>query len=204
MTTYRRPLHGFRFVEIRHGDTPQAIAARELGDASRWTDLIAYNDLVPPFITDDPAQARTGVLLSGSMIRVPAAAQMASASSDPDRVFERDIRLEDGVLAAQNGDFAVASGRDNLRQAIKHRIETERGELLFHPEYGSRIRVLLGAVNGPTASLLAAEYARSAVLADPRIRQVTQSVAEVEGDVVRVSIEAQPIAGRVIEVTAYP
>lgn len=204
MTTYRRPLHGFRFVEIRHGDTLQAIAAREIGDASRWTDLIAYNDLVPPFITDDPAQARTGVLLSGSMIRVPAAAQMASASSDPDRVFERDIRLEDGVLVAQNGDFAVASGRDNLRQAIKHRIETERGELLFHPEYGSRIRVLLGAVNGPTASLLAAEYARSAVLADPRIRQVTQSVAEVEGDVVRVSVEAQPIAGRVIEVTASP
>lgn len=204
MTTYRRPLHGFRFVEIRHGDTLQAIAARELGDASRWTDLIAYNDLVPPFITDHPALVREGVLLSGGMIRVPAAVQIVSASSDPDRVFERDIRLDRGEIMTLDGDFDIASGRDNLRQAIKHRIETERGELLFHPEYGSRIRVLLGTVNGPTASLLAAEYARSAVLADPRIRQVTQSVAEVEGDVVRVSVEAQPIAGRVIEVTATP
>ena len=34
-TPIDRPLQGYRFVETRHGDTLQAVAAREMGDASR-------------------------------------------------------------------------------------------------------------------------------------------------------------------------
>lgn len=194
--SYRRPLYGYRFVETRHGDTLQAIAARELGDASRWLEIVAHNDLVPPFITDDPAQARKGVVLTGSMIRLPAPTPMVSAALDPDRVFGRDVRLQNGVLDAEKGDFAVIAGRENLRQALRHRVETDRGELLFHREYGSRVRELMGAVSGPTALMLAAEYAKSAVVADPRIDEVTRAAAEIGGDVVRVSIEARPVAGR--------
>lgn len=195
-TSYRRPLYGFRFVETRHGDTLQAIAARELGDASRWSEIIAHNDLVPPFITDDPAEAREGVVLTGSKIRLPAPTPMVSAALDPDRVFGRDVRLHNGVLDAAGGDFAVIAGRENLRQALRHRIETDRGEVLFHREYGSRVRELMGAVSGPTALMLAAEYAKSAVAADPRIEEVTRAVAETSGDVTRVSVEARPVTGR--------
>lgn len=201
-TNYQRPLLGFRFVEILHGDTLQAIAARELSDASRWSELIAYNDLVPPFLTDDPAQARPGVLLSGSLIRLPAPVPVVSSTTDPDKVFGIDILLENGAFVVENGDFSVASGRTNLRQAIKHRVETDRGELMFHSTYGSLVRRLLGTVNGPTATLLAAEYAKSAVQADTRINQVTEALAEADGDVIRVSIEAEPVVGRVVELNA--
>lgn len=203
-TAYQRPLYGFRFVEIRRGDTLQAIAARELGDAGRWVDLIAYNNLVPPFVTSDQSEARDGVLLAGSLIRVPAPVPVVTSTTDPEKVFEVDILLERGELATKDGDFDVASGRVNLHQSIKNRIDTERGELIFHTEYGSRVRQLIGAVNGPTASLLAAEYARSAVLADSRINQVTRATAEVVGDVINVSVEAEPIVGRVIVVDATP
>lgn len=198
-----RPLFGFRFVEILHGDTLQAIAARELGDAGRWAELIAYNGLVPPFVTDDSAVAKTGVLLSGSLIRVPAPVPVITTTSDPDKVFERDIALDErGGLVLTAGDFDVASGRANLRQALKHRVTTDRGELMFHPSYGSLVRRLIGTVNGPTAALLAAQFAKSAVQADPRIKQVTQSTADVVGDVINVSVEAQPIVGRVVDVDA--
>jgi len=199
MTTYQRPLYGYRFVEIRHGDTLQAIAARELGDASRWADLIVYNELRPPFITDDPLAAGDGVLLSGALIRLPAPAPTATSVTDADQVFGVDILLDRGQIVMQDGDFSLASGRVNLHQALKHRIDTDRGELLFHQEYGSLVRSLIGSVNGPTAALLASEYAKSAVLSDDRIQQVTQSTAEVIGDKINVSVEAEPIIGKVID-----
>jgi predicted Zn-dependent protease len=44
-----RPLNGFRLVEIKYGDTLQELAARELGDANKWRDIIAINDLLPPY-----------------------------------------------------------------------------------------------------------------------------------------------------------
>lgn len=198
-----RPLFGFRFVEILHGDTLQAIAARELGDAGRWAELIAYNDLVPPFVTDDASLVRAGVLLSGSLLRVPAPVPVISTTTDPDKVFEIDVALDDrGQLTVESGDFVVASGRTNLRQALKHRVITDRGELIFHPTYGSLVRRLIGTVNGPTAALLAAQFAKSAVQADTRIKQVTQATADVVGDVINVSIEAQPVVGRVVDVDA--
>jgi phage baseplate assembly protein W len=203
MSTNQRPLYGFRFVEIRHGDTLQSIAARELGDASRWAELIAYNDLVPPYVTDDASAAVNGVLLSGNLIRLPAPVPVVSTTSNPDQVFQSDIELDAaGGLALKDGDFAVVSGRTNLRQALKHRVETDRGELIFHSTYGSLVRRLIGSVNGPTATLLAAQYAKSAVQADPRIKQVTQAEAEAIGDTIRVSIEAEPVVGRVVELSA--
>lgn len=198
-----RPLFGFRFVEIQRGDTLQSIAAREIGDASRWAELIAYNGLVPPFITDDSASARAGVLLSGSLLRVPAPVPVITTTTDPDKVFEVDVALDGrGQMTVENGDFSVVSGRANLRQALKHRVITDRGELMFHPNYGSLIRRLIGSVNGPTAALLAAQFAKSAIQADQRIKQVTQATADVVGDVINVSVEAQPVVGRVVDVDA--
>lgn len=202
MTTYQKPLSGFRFVEILYGDTLQSIAARELGSAAQWAQLIAMNGLVPPYITDDPSMVTAGVLLSGGALKVPAPQPVVTSTTDPDLVFERDILIDaSGALQTSNGDFAVASGKKNLHQALTNRVNTDRGELMFHPEYGSRVRSLIGAVNGPTATLLAAQYAKSAVAADSRVKQVNSATATAVGDAIEVSVEAQPIVGRVVDVT---
>jgi len=198
---FDKPLTGYRYVDIQHGDTLRAIAARELGDASRWVELIAYNSLVPPYVAEAPSP---GVLAYGAQILVPAPTRIISTTADPDRVFEIDIDLSKGHLEAEDGDFALVSGRANLRQALKHRVETDRGELVYHGNYGSFVRRLIGAVNGPTSALLAAEYAKSAIQADPRISSVTQATAEVVGDKISVSVEAQPISGRTVHVEAAP
>lgn len=202
-TEFDRELTGFRFAETRRGDSLQTIAARELGDASLWTDLIAFNDLVPPFITDDIAESGPGVLLTGDRILVPAPSPVVSSTTDPERVFETDIRLEpSGAIACESGDFAVVSGSKNLVQALRNRIGTETGELIFHLDYGSRIRRLIGAVNGPTATLLAAQYARAAVLSDPRVSKITAATAQADGDKISVEIEAEAVSGRPIQVSA--
>lgn len=202
MSDLRRTLYGYRFVEILYGDTLQAIASRELGDASRWAEIVSYNDLKPPYLTGDAAQAGHGVLLYGSLIRLPASAPVVSSTNDPDRVFERDVRLTAGRLGVTDGgDLDIVSGVANLKQALQHRVDTDRGELIYHAQdYGSLVRRLVGSVNGPTAGLLAAEYAKAAVLADQRISTVTNATAEMVGDVIRVSVEAQPVVGRPVEV----
>lgn len=197
----RRPISGYRFVETRRGDTLAAIAARELGDASRWPEIVGYNSLRPPFITDDEALADSGVIVTGQFLRVPAAVALVSVESQPSEVFGRDIGLSSGRIGVADGDFAVAGGLDNLRQALRHRVITDRGELTFHLEYGSLLRTLLGTVSVPTVALLAARYARAAVLADARISTVSKAVATVEGDAVRVDVEAIPVTGKPIDIT---
>lgn len=203
-TPFDRPLYGYRFEETRRGDTLKAVAARTLGDAGRWHELISFNNLVPPYITDDPAQVKPGVVLTGELLLIPAPTPVVPTTTDPNEVFQRDILIEDGVLAVGNGDFLVASGRDNFKQAIRNRVDTEQGELIHHMTYGNRVRRLLGAVNGPTASLLAAQYTRSAVRADPRVRRVTSAKAEVVGDTVRVSLEVEPVSGQSVQVEGNP
>ena len=85
-TIFDNALTGYRFADTRRGDTLQLISYRELGDASLWTQLIAYNKLVYPFITDDPTQVQPGVLLTGSQILVPAPVPVISSTTDPAKV----------------------------------------------------------------------------------------------------------------------
>lgn len=204
-TEFDRELTGFRFIETRRGDSLQVIAARELGDGSRWTELVAYNNLVPPFLVDDEALAGPGVIVTGASILAPAPTPVASSTIDPEAVFGTDMRLDKrGGLLTANGDFVVVSGRANLSQALKNRVETRQGELVFHKNYGSKIRRLLGTVGGPTRALLAAQYAKSAVQRDPRVSKVENAIGTVDGDAVRVDLDAIPVTGKVVPISAAP
>ncbi|WP_175787399.1 hypothetical protein [Burkholderia anthina] len=194
-TPFDASLSGFRYVQTQYGDTLQDVAARELGDTSKWTLLISINNLVYPFLTDDPSSVTDGVILNGSYIVVPAP-QPASETSDPDSVFCTDILLEsDGSLGIENGDFATVSGTANLSQALNNAIGTDQGELKYHLGYGCLIRRYVGRVNGPTTGLLAAQAAKQTVAADPRISSVTSAIANVTGDVIPVRVVAKTVAG---------
>lgn len=195
----QKVIPGFRFAEVQRDDTLQKIAARELGGAARWPELVSFNSLRPPFIAE---VAGPGVLAFGDYLKVPASTTQVDAETSPDEVFGRDVALTDGQIDVIDGDFVVAGGRDNLRQALRHRMDTDAGELMYHPGYGSEVRRILGTITGPTASLLAAQYARSAILADARVSDVTQAVAKASGDTIAVSIEAVPVTGKAVDASA--
>ena len=202
MSDFDSSLPPFRLVNTHRGDDLQAVAARELGDASRWIDLIWLNSLAWPYLTDDPERVADGVLLTGSAIRVPAAVAYRQDAVERGQAYERDILVAGGALQWDDaaGDFAVAAGVDNLSQQLRHRLNTPRGQLRRHPEYGGLLYRLKGRKNGPTVMRLARAYAQSVLEADYRVKQVTQAVSSVDGDVVRVTCEAMAIEGDAVRV----
>lgn len=196
-----RPLTGFRLVEIKYGDTPQELAARELGDADRWRDIVAINDLLAPYVTGNSAEAGPRVKLYGQMIMVPAVTTSVSAEADASAVFGVDIDLTGGLLAADGaGDLRLISGRANLRQSLRHRVVTHLRELLFHLPYGCGAHRLIGKATGGTAAQLGAEYVRGALLADPRVANVESVTSSPTGDVMPITATVNPIVGGPIEV----
>lgn len=200
-TIFDKPLTGYRLVDTQIGDTLQKIAFRELGNANQWPLLIAYNNLIYPFITDDPTVAGRQIILTGAQILVPAPVPAVAADVDPAAVFLIDVSLDvQGQLEADaSGDWAVVSGTDNLTQALNGRVVTDVGELIWHPEYGSYIRLLLGTLNGPNAGLLASKYASSAVAVDPRVASVDSSQVTIAGDDIEAKIQITPIVGRPVQ-----
>lgn len=193
-TPFDRPLYGYRFILTRHGDTLQRIAARELGDAGRWAEIIVLNGMVHPYLTDDPQAVGPGVFPTGGYLTVPASAPGAQ-TNDPNAVFGQDIRLTQGKLSFTDGDIAVVSGLANLNQALTHAVNTDQGELLYHTSYGCLVRQVIGGKNDPTDALLAADYAKTTVVADPRISSVISATGTAVGNAIAVVVDAITVQG---------
>lgn len=197
-STFARPLPGARWVEVRPSDSLLTIALRELGDASQWTELAALNGLKPPYI--GPVAA-PGVVQPGALIKVPSPSGYVSTDSDATQVFRADVALVGGRLQVSGGDLACVKGPANLRQALGVRIEVDQQELLFHPEFGCRVRRMLGRGGGQAAALLAAKYVKSALQADDRVAAVKSAQATLNGDRISVDATVEAVGGVVVSVT---
>lgn len=201
MSDFTRQMPAYRLVQTHHGDDLPSIASRELGDANRWPELVWINDLRPPYITSLTGLNADGVLQAGALIKVPSPVGFTADSPDRSSVYERDCMMMNKALVVDDGgDLSVATGADNLRQQLQHRIVTPRGQARRHPEYGCRIWSLLGTVNGPTAGIMGAQYVKSALASDFRVARVDFARAEVAGDAVRVTARATAIGGGVVDV----
>ena len=202
MTVFEKQLSGYRVIETFFSDTLPKVALRELGDANRWPEIAWLNELVPPYLTDDATMVRPGVVLTGGSLYIPAPINTVSVETDPNLVFEVDIKMSRRQLQADaGGDFAVVAGRDNLKQQLTHRLATDKGELLRHPDYGCSARRLIGSINGPVAGAMAAGYVKAALLSDFRIKSVEKVTANIKGDAIFADARAIPITGRPIDVS---
>ena len=202
--TWTNQLLSYRKVQIDYGDTLQAIALRELGDAGLWTQLADINNLAPPYIVNTLSEVTsTRVLLAGSSLLVPASATGQTGVSDDADILGTDFQLVDGMLTDDGaGDIATLSGLDNLRQALQHRLETKPKELIRHPTFGNRVFRLIGRMNGPVPLQLAAAWVAKCLSSDPRVSSVQDEDAEVAGDTTTVSAVVAPVQGKSLPVGA--
>src|SRR5262249_50300314 len=89
-----------------------------------------------------------------------------------------------------------------LAQAIVNRLLTRRGELaqLGHPNYGSRLHVLVGELNNTRTRGLAELYIRDSLAQEPRIQAGTPIAFSppgrgLEREMLYVSVTVQPTGG---------
>lgn len=200
MSEFERQQPSYRLVETLYGDTLQDVAARELGNSNLWPELIWLNRLTPPYLTNDPAEVSSTVLLNGSLIKVPAPKGVATDDAKTGQVFERDCQLLNKQLADDGmGDFAILAGVPNLKQQLTHRLNTPKGQARRHADYGCLVWGLKGKVTGGLAAMLGAQYVKATLEADYRISAVLRSEANILGDTTRVIASAQTIAGSSVD-----
>ena len=204
MAEFERPMPDYRLAKTHYGDTLQNVAMRELGDESRWIELVWLNDLIWPYLTDITDEVSSRVIQYGQLIRVPAPAGITARTEvEPGQVYERDILMKNRRLRLDDsGDIAVVAGVKNLTQQLRHRINTPTGQLRRHPAYGCRIHELRGKVNGPLAAHLAREYLKTAIKAEYRISRILSLETSSEGDVIRAAATGEAIAGDSIDLKA--
>jgi phage baseplate assembly protein W len=183
-----------RSAVVRISDTLQTFAARELGDLLRWREVAELNDLAPPWLTPSINEAdripRTA--LWGDYLKIPSAATTSSAVVGEDALGADTQMLNGAFVLSDSGDLAIVSGRENLAQALGHRIKTPYKTYLPHPGYGCEIHELLGAPNDATRNLLARGLIRRAMLRDPRAEEASVQ-AESAGDQLVVSASVQAV-----------
>lgn len=77
-------------------------------------------------------------------------------------------------LTTVGGDLETVSGYDNLAQALMLRLGVPMGDLahLGHPDFGSRLHLLIGRLAGPETTALAQAYVREAIRREPRVAEV--------------------------------
>lgn len=102
-----------------------------------------------------------------------------------EELYGRDIKLQfelreeyvglgADLTVGRRGDLQLVSGRENLGQAIVHRILTRQGELaeLGHPRYGSRLHELIGRPNNEATRDLVRLYVKECVMQERRVKEI--------------------------------
>ena len=206
---------GFRPVKVLATDTLESIAARELGDGTRWYELAVYNGLEAPYISETGGHR---VATPGATIAVPSASPVADTGPGvvgSDAAGQRTAaalygtdaalvetpmsapgRVEvDMLIDVRTGtDVRMIEGIGNLVQALQLRAWTLQGTMPEAPEYGAPFQV--GAkLTGPALSR-ATIALEGVLLQDPRVDSVASVTSEVAGDTIRFEAGIVPIGTR--------
>lgn len=80
------------------------------------------------------------------------------------------------LKASVRDDLQTVSGRENLAQAIANRLLTRKGELAHfgHPNYGSRLHLLVGELNNIKQRAKAELYIRECLAQETRIAEIKE------------------------------
>jgi hypothetical protein len=190
-----------RQIRLPISTTLERLAQQELGDSSRWPEIVELNDLKPPYIVQDLSDTSEQVLHPGDPILLPAPVingfgnvttlkemPINQGLSQAERALGIDIALtKDFDLSLTNlNDFQVVKGAQNAAQAIILKLFYERGDLLKHPEIGVGIKI--GSKGDPLGEIKSQII--SSLTADSRFESIKDLNLRREGDAMLVQFTA--------------
>lgn len=144
----------------------ERMAQKELGDSTRWGEIVEVNGLKAPYVTNDLSSTLKNVLKPGDPVLIPTGARNGFSQtpaakeikttrglSELEKSLGTDLKLtKDYDLSISNaGDLEVVSGAQNMAQAVLLKLSYEKGEVMRYPEMGANLRV--GAKFPPMESI---------------------------------------------------
>lgn len=186
---------GWVEVVVRSNDTPAGLEARY---NVPWADIAAANRLRAPYISTVPLP---GTVAPGQKIVVPriaadnwsggvATGNANLGSSQQEDLFGTDLRddPDDGIaidFARGATDFLTVSGIDLMEQAVRRRLQTEKGTNPIHPTDGLPFQP--GSTNVLENQILARVAVRETLAMDKRIKKLAGLTATVNGDTLQIA-----------------
>lgn len=176
------------------------------GVESTFTDAVTldrhltyYNDfssnLVPVTLTTNNETAFTNgielnVKKTGDTILIPLTEELSRELAEElvgrFSTISEDLLLMDGDLVEDpHGDTASVRGVNNIALSLKLRLETERGELTHHPNYGSNLHTLVGKTEPFIRKLIEIDVIDT-ILQDHNLKEVEITELSVQGDTVNI------------------
>lgn len=143
-------------IKLEKGLTLERLAQQELGDSTRWGEIVEVNNLKAPYVSEDPNESRDGVLKPGSNILIPVPLlngfsqvpvgkvnKLTKNMSELERSLGTDLKINSDfdLVLSSSGDFELIAGADNMAQGTILKLSYEPGEVMSHPEIGSGLIV---------------------------------------------------------------
>jgi len=159
-----------RLGTVRKGDTPMSFANRELGDYTAWREIVQLNGLEPPYFSNTKGAS---LATPGQQIFLPPPNSTAPLAPEtgPVASYVTNYLGVDQFLGPLNqpmliwtGDYQIISGYRNLALSLGRRLQTTLGQLIYHPDFGSRIPPEVGNIASQDVEALLAAYTTSALL----------------------------------------
>jgi len=107
-----------------------------------------------------------------------------------DLIGGEDLVLDDygNLVIEDGGDLASVHGSDNIRYAVISRLQTELGDLLHHPEYGTDFQELIGSPNIANREKLMEIAIYRSLVQESRITNVSVDNMTIDGTTINLNI----------------
>jgi len=147
-------------VITQSGQGLMDIASQNLGNFESWSQLAGAV----------PAPWGAGAIPAGTSISL--ASGVAALTQAQLLGSDLNFGSQNQPIPSWSGDFQINLGIPNFRASLGRRLATTLGNLIFHPEYGSRIPPELGQILTTGGQSLITAYGKAALLADPRVQSI--------------------------------
>lgn len=210
----------YKKYTVSQGDTLQVIAQHLTGSMANWKDIATYNKLRYPYISDEGSLPVNGkrVATVGDVLYIPtntnspidimdrvesnifqeevkrySLGQDINITRDRSAIEERGGSDELVGMSAYNGDLETLSNFDNVTQAILLRLNTPKGTLILHPEYGIEFYDMLGQKNTSSNMRKFEVLITEALMGEPRIKDIEVTHRRVYNRGMEFKISVTPI-----------